>query len=166
MGPASCGPYLSWVLGAGSSCRTGGVAALRQPRRARGAEGTDGLASALLGVPRLCGQGPIAVLDSPKGDYRTERPLGALRVSPSGGSRPRGHDKSELGAAAGRAAHADRAAVRLDEALDDVQAETGATAVLASAAAAAGLAAPELAEHPGGHVRRDALALVADGNGD
>ena len=104
------------------------------------------------------------MLDSPKGDYRTERPLGALRVSSSDGSRPRGHGKSELGPAAGGAAHADRAAVRLDEALDDVQAQAGAAAVLASAAAT-GLAAPELAEHPGGHVRRDALALVADGNG-
>src|SRR5208337_2996011 len=90
----------------------------------------------------------------------------ALRVSPLDGSCPRGHDKSELGAAAGRAAHADRAAVCLDETFDDVQAQTGAAAMLASAAAAAGLAAPELTEHPGRHVRRDALALVAHGNGD
>src|SRR5208337_5668785 len=90
----------------------------------------------------------------------------ALRVSPLDGSCPRGHDKSELGAAAGRTAHADRAAVCLDQTLDDVQAKTGAAAMLASAAAAAGLAAPELTEHPGRHVRRDALALVAHGNGD
>src|SRR6476469_91012 len=82
-------------------------------------------------------------------------------VSRSGGSRPRGHGKSELGAAAGRPAHADRAAVRLDQALDDVQAKAGAAAVLASAAAATGLAAPELAEDAGSDVRRDALALIA-----
>src|SRR4249919_3858883 len=83
-------------------------------------------------------------------------------VSRSGGSRPRGHGKSELGAAAGRAAHADRAAVCLDEALDDVQAQAGTATVLASAAAATGLAAPELAEDPGSDVRRDAIALIAD----
>src|SRR5208283_2212415 len=79
---------------------------------------------------------------------------------------PRGHDKSELGAAAGRTAHADGAAVCLDQTLDDVQAQTGAAAMLASAAAATGLAAPELTEHPGRHVRRNTLALVAHGNGD
>src|SRR5712691_2339169 len=137
MGPASCGPYLSWGLKA-DFCRTGvgGSVASTSTRR--------WVASALPSVPRLCGQGPNAVLNSPKGDYRTERSLAASRVSPLDGSRPRGHDKSELGAAAGRAAHADRAAVCLDEALDDIQAETG---------AAAALTAPELAEHPGGHVR-------------
>src|SRR5271165_3751522 len=100
------------------------------------------------------------------GDYLTEPSRVAPRVSPLDGRCPRGHDKSELGAAAGRTAHADGAAVRLDETLDDVEAQTGAAAVLASAAAAAGLAAPELTEHPGRHVRRDALALVAHGNGD
>src|SRR6266571_5842079 len=158
MGPASCGRALAGVSGGFPAERAWGSVASTSTRRR--------VASALPGVPRLCGQGPIAVLDSPKGDYRTERPLGALRVSPSGGSRPRGHDKSELGAAAGRTAHADRAAMRLDKTLDDVQAQTGAAAVPASAAAAAGLAAPELAEHPGGHVGRDALALVPDGHGD
>ncbi len=50
----------------------------------------------------------------------------------------RGHAKSELGSAAGRTADADRAAVRLDQALDDVEAQTG---------AAAPLAPPELPEH-------------------
>src|ERR1700749_1417345 len=167
MGPASCGPYFSWVLKAGSFLPNGGGWQRRVSLDAlAGQTGLTGLTSALLGVPRLSAQGPIAGLDSPKGDYRTARPPGALRVSSSDGSRPRGHGKSELGAAAGRAAHADCAAVGLDEALDDIQAETGTAAVLAPAAAAAGLAAPELAEHSGGHVRRDALALVTDGNGD
>src|SRR5919198_226723 len=99
------------------------VAASCQPRR-RG--GLRGRRRSLPRVPRLDGQGPIAVLDSPKGDYRTARSRVALRVSPLAGTRPRGHDKSELGAAAGGAAHADRAAVRLHEALDDIEAETGA----------------------------------------
>src|SRR5260370_12335068 len=108
---------------------------------------------------------PPAVLDGRKGHSRTVPSRVARRASLSGGSRPRGHDKSELGAAAGRAAHADRAAVCFDETLDDVQAETGAAAMLASATAAAGLAAPELTEHPGGHVRGDAFPLVAHGDG-
>src|SRR4249919_2782577 len=83
MGPASSGPYLSWVLKAGSFLPNGRGWQHRVGLDApAGAEGAEGLASALLGVPRLSGQGPIAVLDSPKGDYRTERPLGALRVSP------------------------------------------------------------------------------------
>src|SRR5262249_40658405 len=83
------------------------------------------------------------------------RPLGGYRKW-SGGSGPSGHDKSELGPAAGRAAHADGAAVGLDQALDDVQAQAGATAPLAP---------PELAEHARGDLGRDALALVADGDG-
>src|SRR6266851_4073365 len=164
MGPASCGPYLSWGFR-----RIIYIPAERAGWRRR--VGLDApMGSARSGWrPRRNDterQRPLsAVLDSPKGDYRTEPSLGPRGGRPLGGSRPRGHDKSELGTAAGRAAHADGAAVRLDQALDDVQAETGAAAVLAPAATAAGLAAPELAEHPGGHVRRDALTLVAHGNG-
>src|SRR5260370_5664087 len=71
--------------------------------------------------------------------------------------RPGGQDKSELRAAAGRAVHGDGAAERLDQALDDVQAQAG---------AAAALAAPELAEDPGGHLPGNALPLVAHGHGD
>src|SRR5689334_22738939 len=83
----------------------------------------------------------------------------------SGGSGPSGHDKSELGPAAWRPADADRAAVGLDQALDDVQAQAGAATMPAMAAAAAGLAPPELAEHARGDLGRDALALVAHGDG-
>ena len=53
--------------------------------------------------------------------------------------------------------HDDVAAERLDQALDDVEAKAG---------AAAALAPPELAEHPGRHLRGDALPLVAHGHGD
>src|SRR5579859_5513470 len=69
---------------------------------------------------------------------------------------PRGHDKSELGTAAGGAPYADRAAVRLDQAFDDVEAETG---------TAPALAAPEPAEHPRCDLRGDPLTLVAHGDG-
>src|SRR6202044_377565 len=79
------------------------------------------------------------------------------RYGRSGDGRARGHGKSELGAAAGRAAHGDVAAERLDQALDDVQAETG---------AARALATPQLAEHPGRHLRGAPLPLVAPGDGD
>src|SRR5712691_3722683 len=64
-----------------------------------------------------------------------------------------GHRKSELGPAARRLAHGDGAAVRLDKSLDDEQAE---------ASAATALRAPELPEHPGRELGRDALALVPD----
>src|SRR5579863_1776529 len=69
----------------------------------------------------------------------------------------RGQGKSELGAAAGRMGHRDVAVHRLDEALHDVQAKAG---------PATALAAPELTEHPDGHLRRDAVALVAHEHGD
>src|ERR1700689_4281080 len=82
---------------------------------------------------------------------------GIARDAPLCDGRARGHGKSELGAAAGGAGHGDIAAHRLDKALDDVEAEAG---------AAAALAAPELAEHPERHLRRDALALVAHGHDD
>ena len=49
------------------------------------------------------------------------------------------------------------AAVRLDQALDDEQAEACATAALR---------APELAEHAGGELGRDARALVANRHRD
>src|SRR5271166_2953146 len=101
----------------------------------------------------------VAVLDSPKGHYRTEPyalPLdGALFrrcclwLALSGGRSPRGHDKSELGASAWRTAHTDGSAVGLNEAFNDVQAKTG---------TAAALAPPELAEHAGRYIGRDALA--------
>ena len=68
-----------------------------------------------------------------------------------------GHGKSELGAAAGRLLHGDRPAVRLDQALHDEQAEPG---------AAAALGPPELPEDPRDELRRDAVALVADGDRD
>src|SRR5690242_15432879 len=161
MGPASCGPYLSLgsegSAGRDLSCRTGvaGSAASASTRR-RGSVGPA------LSVPRRTARGR-----SPCWIARREITVPSAHsvpsaVSRSGASRPRGHGKSELGAAAGGAAHADRAAVRLDQALDDVQAQAGAAAVPAPAAAVAGLAAPELAEHPGSDVRRDALTLVTD----
>src|ERR1700759_4499600 len=62
----------------------------------------------------------------------------AVGPARSGERSPRGHGKSELGAAAGRAAHGDRTAVRFHQALDDVEAEAG---------AAAPLPPPELPEH-------------------
>src|SRR5918992_6120263 len=65
-----------------------------------------------------------------------------------------GQGKSELGAAAGRLPHHDAAAVRLDQALDDVEPEAGAAAPLA-------LAAPKPPEDELGGLGRDALALVA-----
>src|SRR5262249_17417502 len=64
-----------------------------------------------------------------------------------------GHDKSELGTAAGRPLHGDRPTVRLDQAFDDEQAEPG---------AAAALGAPELAEDPRHELRGDAVALAPD----
>src|SRR5580704_4922094 len=78
------------------------------------------------------------------------------RATLSGRDCPRGHDKSELGPAARGTPHADRAAVRFDQALDDVEAETG---------TAPALAAPEPAEHPRCDLRGDALTLVAHGDG-
>ena len=60
--------------------------------------------------------------------------------------RASGHGKSELRAAAWRLRNSDRAAMGLDQALDDEQAEAG---------PAAALGAPELAEHPGRELGRD-----------
>src|SRR5580704_9264658 len=68
-----------------------------------------------------------------------------------------GHGKSKLGAALGGALHGDRAAVRLDQALDDVEAEPG---------AATALGPPELAEDPRDEFRRDAVTLVANADRD
>src|SRR5450631_1325121 len=62
----------------------------------------------------------------------------AERPARLGGRSSRGQGKSELRSAAGRAAHADGASVRLDQPLDDVEAEPG---------AAAPLAPPELPKH-------------------
>src|SRR3954467_9895650 len=72
------------------------------------------------------------------------------------GRRAHGQRKSELGAAAGGPADRDGAAVRLDDALDDVEPE----------ARAAALAAPPEAGEDAVHgLLRDACALVADGDG-
>src|SRR5258708_1551255 len=68
-----------------------------------------------------------------------------------------GHDKAELRAAAWRLRDNDGAAVGLNQALDDEQAEAG---------SAPALRAPELTEHPRRELRRDPRTLVADGNRD
>src|SRR5215469_134610 len=101
-------------------------------------------------VRQLAGPRRVALEDYPERTVATASP-------PLSAGRPRGHGKSEFGTAAGRAAHGDVAAERLDQALDDVQAETG---------AAAALAPPELAEHPVHHLRGDPLPLVAHRDGD
>ena len=106
------------------------------------------------------------MLDSPKGDYRTERPPGARSGVALSRRRPGGHGKSELGAAAGRPAHGDRAAVRLDQALDDVQAEAGTAAGWPLRLPPRGLPRQNWRKTRGATLGRDALALVADGHGD
>src|SRR5215468_6977353 len=68
-----------------------------------------------------------------------------------------GHGKSELGTAPGGALHGDRAAVRLDQPFDDVEAESR---------AATALGPPELAEDPRHEFRRDAVPLITDGDRD
>src|SRR3984893_2584505 len=89
-------------------------------------------------------------------------PAGPGAVAPGADRLPEvrrsgGHGKSELGAAAGGPLHRDRPTVRLDQALDDVQAKTCPTTALR---------APELPEDPRHESRGDAIALVAHGYHD
>ena len=70
---------------------------------------------------------------------------------------PGGQAKSKLGAAAGRTPYGDGSTVRLDQALHDVEAETGAATRLA-------VTSPELPEDAGHGFGRDTLALVAHGH--
>src|SRR5690348_9890416 len=88
----------------------------------------------------------------------------AASARPTGGrqaglarQRTGGHGKSELGTALRGALHGDRPAVRLDQALDDVEAEPRATAALGT---------PELPEDPRHEFRRDTIALVPYGDRD
>ena len=67
-----------------------------------------------------------------------------------------GQDKSELGAAAGAAADRDGAAVRLDDALDDVQAEARPAALAPP---------PEAGEDTAHRLLGDAGTFVAHGDG-
>src|SRR5436190_13654522 len=64
-----------------------------------------------------------------------------------------GHDKSELGTATGRPLDGDRPALRLDQPLDDEQAEPGTTTPLGS---------PELAEDPRHQLGGNTIPLVAN----
>src|SRR5215472_10257585 len=70
---------------------------------------------------------------------------------------PGGHGKSELSTALRCPLYGDRPAVRLDQALDDVESEPRATAALGP---------PELPEDPRLEFRRDTVALVPDGDRD
>ena len=99
----------------------------------------------------------------PRAEHRATAKLGASR--PERRSEPRlspphmpgGHGKSELRTALRRPLHGNRPAVRLDQPLDDVEAEPGTTAALGP---------PELPEDPRHKFRRDTVALVPDGDRD
>src|SRR5215831_14537113 len=68
-----------------------------------------------------------------------------------------GHDKSELGTATGRPLDGDRPTMRLDQPLDDEQAEPGATTALGS---------PELAEDARHELGGDTVPLVTNRDRD
>src|SRR5262249_58070007 len=86
---------------------------------------------------------------------RRPRSMAARLGHPVG--RAGGHGKSKLSPAAGCALHDDRAAVRFDQPLHDVEAEPG---------AASPLGPPELAEDTRDQFRRHAVTLVAHGDRD
>src|SRR5579859_6822539 len=99
---------------------------------------------------------PTSRCGKPEGTLPYRALARSRRATRSARGGPRGHDKSELGTAARGAPHPDRAAVRLDQPLDDIEPQTS---------AAPALAAPEPAEHPWCDLRGDPLTLVAHGDG-